>query len=563
MTNTKNIIGAVSKGAKKLVIKSKNTVNDIKSAVGKVQQSAQIVEELALLDIELLRIKNYDLPTERNQINNDQKYFILGNDPINIQEDKNLAKNKAITSLEIYYNEKITTLEFQKQQLKDEYSKLNDGFYGLKKEKDQVDRKLKNDEKDEKINNQKNKIKFRPSFTEVIDGISFILSIIFEFISINNSKIEHLVDTTNEIISKTQTKSDLEAAKLSRDTALIIISSNRRQLDTINNILQFLELLTTILSSLINVLSLLPPLVITGATIRLLTKLDKILNDSSSLLSVANLVVSKLIDDLNYQESRLLQLGDILDNNITGLTTYTNYYVRAYYTEDVTDKTYYGFNNFFRTPIQITTFLPITGVVIGNQIWQSSNCNHDYYSDGTPIQQFSGSSASWARLTIGAWCWPSGFTDGSRGKLYNWYAIAGIWNAASLTTPSLRKQFAPPGWQVPTRENYNILSSYLLGTGYAGFKMKQSGKTTWSYSSGGTYPVTNFSSNSSGFTAIPAGFRDYNTYGGATAYNYLWTSDDVGGNAHIESLTFSANTLVENRIAKSVGASVRLINIQF
>jgi len=321
MTNTKNIIGAVSKGAKKLVIKSKNTVNDIKSAVGKVQQSAQIVEELALLDIELLRIKNYDLPTERNQINNDQKYFILGNDPINIQEDKNLAKNKAITSLEIYYNEKITTLEFQKQQLKDEYSKLNDGFYGLKKEKDQVDRKLKNDEKDEKINNQKNKIKFRPSFTEVIDGISFILSIIFEFISINNSKIEHLVDTTNEIISKTQTKSDLEAAKLSRDTALIIISSNRRQLDTINNILQFLELLTTILSSLINVLSLLPPLVITGATIRLLTKLDKILNDSSSLLSVANLVVSKLIDDLNYQESRLLQLGDILDNNITGLTS--------------------------------------------------------------------------------------------------------------------------------------------------------------------------------------------------------------------------------------------------
>jgi predicted nuclease with TOPRIM domain len=328
MSNTKNIISTVSKGAKsvanrakKIVTGAKNTVNDIKSAVGNVQQSAQIVEELALLDVELLRIKKFNLPTQRNQINNDQKYFILGNDSIEVQDKKNTDKKEAINSLEKYYTERITTLEDQKTQLKEEYSKLNDGFYGLKKQKDQVDGQLKSDEKDEKINNQKNKTKFRPSFTEVIDGISFVLSTILEFISINNAKIEHLIDTTNEIISKAQTKSNLESAKLSRDTAIIIITSNKRQLNSINSILQFLELLTTILSSLINILSLLPPLVITGATIRLLTKLDKILNDSSSLLSVANLVVSKLIDDLNYQESRLLQLGDILDSNITGLTS--------------------------------------------------------------------------------------------------------------------------------------------------------------------------------------------------------------------------------------------------
>jgi hypothetical protein len=328
MTTTKNIISTVSKGAKsvanrakKIVTGAKNTVNDIKSAVGNVQQSAQIVEELVLLDVELLRIKKFDLPTQRNQINNDQKYYSLQTDSTDSIAKKNQAKEKAITDLEKFYSTKLENLETQKQQLKDEYSKLNDGFYGLKKQKDQVDGQLKGDEKDEKINNQKNKTKFRPSFTEVIDGISFVLSTILEFISINNAKIEHLVDTTNEIISKAQTKSDLEAAKLSRDTAIIIITSNKRQLDSINSILQFLELLTTILSSLINVLSLLPPLVITGATIRLLTKLDKILNDSSSLLSVANLVVSKLIDDLNYQESRLLQLGNILDNNITELTS--------------------------------------------------------------------------------------------------------------------------------------------------------------------------------------------------------------------------------------------------
>jgi hypothetical protein len=328
MTNLKNIINAVSKGsksvanrAKKIVTGAKNTVNDIKSAIGNIQQSAQIVEKLVLLDIEILQIKKYDLPTQRNQIGNDQKYYSLQTDSTDSITEKNQAKEKAISDLEKFYSIKLETLEDQKKQLKDEYNKLNDGFYGLKKEKDQTDGQLKSDEKDEKINNQKNKTKFRPSFTEVIDGISFVLSTILEFISINNAKIENLVDTTNEIISKAQTKTDLENAKLSRDTALIIISSNRRQLDSISNILQFLELLTTILSSLINILSLLPPFTITGATIRLLTKLEKLLNDTSSLFSVASLIVNKLIDDLNYQESRLLKLGDILDSNITELTS--------------------------------------------------------------------------------------------------------------------------------------------------------------------------------------------------------------------------------------------------
>ena len=306
MANTKNIISAVSKGAKSVVNKAKNTVNDIKSAAGNIQRSSQIIEELALLDVELLRIKQFDLPTQRNQINNNE----------NIKD-----KSDALTKLDSFYTEKITTLEEQKTQLKEEYSKLNDGFYGLKKQKDQIDRQLKGDEKDEKINNQKNKTKFKPSFTDVIEGISFVLSTILEFVSINNAKIEHLVDTTNEIILKAQTKSDLEAAKLSRDTAIIIINSNRRQLDSISSILQFLELLTTILSTLINVLSLLPPFTITGAIIRLLTKLEKLLNDTSSLFSVASLIINKLKDDLNYQESRLLRLGDILDNNITELTS--------------------------------------------------------------------------------------------------------------------------------------------------------------------------------------------------------------------------------------------------
>jgi hypothetical protein len=313
MGNNTNILGTISNGTKNIAQKAKktvrgasNTVNDIKSSIGKVEQSYNIVTELALLDVELLRIENFEFPTEKNKINNS----------LQLTDEE---KQEELEKLDRFYNTKLENLKIQKESLKSQYDKLNDNFFGLKKNKDVKDGLIKSDEKDEKLNNVKNKLKYKPTFTDIVSTISFILSTLLEFISINNSKIEELIDSTNEIISKAQTKEEIESARILRNRALDIINNNKQTLQNVEKITNLLELLTTILNPLINVLSLLPPLFITGATIRILTKLEKLLNDISSLLIVSNTIISKLIDNLNYQESRLLQVGDILDANISNL----------------------------------------------------------------------------------------------------------------------------------------------------------------------------------------------------------------------------------------------------
>jgi uncharacterized protein (TIGR02145 family) len=86
------------------------------------------------------------------------------------------------------------------------------------------------------------------------------------------------------------------------------------------------------------------------------------------------------------------------------------------------------------------------------------------------------------------------------GKLYNWYAVAGIYDTASLNNPSLRKQLAPQGCHVPSDAEWTTLTTFLGGESVAGGKMKSTGKSLWQS------PNT-AATNESGFTGLPGGYR--------------------------------------------------------
>jgi uncharacterized protein (TIGR02145 family) len=160
------------------------------------------------------------------------------------------------------------------------------------------------------------------------------------------------------------------------------------------------------------------------------------------------------------------------------------------------------------TDIDGNTYQSVTNC---GQTWTKQNLNVSKYSDGTPIPQVTNTS-QWAALTTGAWCYYNNDPANGPiyGKLYNWYALVGIYDAASAANPALRKKLAPTGWHVSSDTEWNALincfdPSAVGGNNIpnlAGGKMKLTGTLLWQSPNTGA-------TNESGFTGLPGGYRNY------------------------------------------------------
>ena len=178
------------------------------------------------------------------------------------------------------------------------------------------------------------------------------------------------------------------------------------------------------------------------------------------------------------------------------------------------------------TALQNAIVTPLPNITIGTQIWSSTNLDVTTYRDGTPIPQVTDPTA-WAALTTGAWCYyNNNSANGTTyGKLYNWYAVAGIHDAASLNNPSLRKQFAPQGWHIPSDAEWTILTDFLGGESVAGGKMKSTG--TIQAGTGLWESPNAAATNESGFTGLPAGYHYYNgTFFNIGSVGVWWSSSE-------------------------------------
>ena len=165
-------------------------------------------------------------------------------------------------------------------------------------------------------------------------------------------------------------------------------------------------------------------------------------------------------------------------------------------------------------------------VIICSQTCTKSNLNVSKYTDGTPIPQVS-DPTQWANLTTGAWCYYNNSTANGTtyGKLYNWYAVAGIYDSASLSNSALRRKIAPNGWHVPTKAEWTELTDCLGGQGVAGGKMKASG-TIQSASGLWQNPNTD-ATNESGFSGLPAGNCGLDgSFGFIGSYGYYWIASE-------------------------------------
>ena len=201
----------------------------------------------------------------------------------------------------------------------------------------------------------------------------------------------------------------------------------------------------------------------------------------------------------------------------------------------------------------------------GCLVWTVENAEMVTYRDGTEIPQVT-DNTEWTNLTTGAWCYYN--NDSTKPRLYNWYAVMGIHDAASLSDATLRKEFAPEGWHVPSDAEWTNLENHLIATGY-----NYDGTTTENRIAKAMASITGWNSstingapgndqslnNGSGFNAFPVGLREsvFGPEGDGTAF---WSSTENNTDiAWFRYLNVYNSNLYRTNSFKRYGFSVRFV----
>ena len=182
-------------------------------------------------------------------------------------------------------------------------------------------------------------------------------------------------------------------------------------------------------------------------------------------------------------------------------------------------------------------------VTIGAQVWLVENLKTTKYSDGTDIPFIEDTAAAWYELNASGYCWYSDDKSNKdiTGALYNWYAV----NTGKL---------APQGWHIPSDEEWKILTDYLGGENVAGGKMKETGTAHW-------FDPNTGATNSSGFTALSAGYRGKSGFIPLSIGSALfWSSTEFDkSDSWMRYLSFDKEVVGRNNGGKYHGFSVRCL----
>jgi uncharacterized protein (TIGR02145 family) len=198
---------------------------------------------------------------------------------------------------------------------------------------------------------------------------------------------------------------------------------------------------------------------------------------------------------------------------------------------------------------------------IGNQLWITENFRTTKYNDGTAIPLVTDSSI-WPKMTTPGYCYYNNTTNADSitmfGALYNWYTV----NTG---------KFAPAGWHVPNYDDWVTLQNYLIQHGFnfdgttTNNKIAKAlaAKSAWIiYSDPGVIGNDLTKNNSSGFSALPGGYRSNGDGSFSHIGNdcFFWSTletDTLG--AFSRSLDADDYRFVFNSYLKCYGLSVRLV----
>ncbi len=185
-------------------------------------------------------------------------------------------------------------------------------------------------------------------------------------------------------------------------------------------------------------------------------------------------------------------------------------------------------------------------VAIGKQLWLKENLRATHYRDGNEIHKITDNKA-WGATITGAYCNYNNDTSITKeyGYLYNYYAVKD------------GRGICPEGWHVPSEADWDALIEYIGDKSIVGGALKESDTIHWLDPNAGA-------DNSTGFTAVPGGYRsDAGIFGGINKSNYMWSSTDFSGvSTWGRVLSYANNAINRSNFSKSYGFTVRCVKYQ-
>ncbi len=183
-------------------------------------------------------------------------------------------------------------------------------------------------------------------------------------------------------------------------------------------------------------------------------------------------------------------------------------------------------------------------VTIDNRQWMVKNLDVVTYRNGDPIEMIA-DSLQWVNTGTGAYCSYNNDSSLTRtyGLLYNWHAV------------NDSRELAPKGWHIATNSEWQALINHLGGVDEAGGKLKEAGLAHWVAPNAGA-------DNSSGYTALPGGFRSETdgTFTGLGGYVAWWLNESSSStHAYSASLSTITGKAYTSENTRNFGAYIRCV----
>jgi uncharacterized protein (TIGR02145 family) len=189
-------------------------------------------------------------------------------------------------------------------------------------------------------------------------------------------------------------------------------------------------------------------------------------------------------------------------------------------------------------------------IEMGNHHWMAENLNTSKYRDSSNIAKVDDTN-EWIELTSGAYC--NYDNNNSNPKLYNWYAATSS------------KGLCPTGWHTPADFEWKRLEQHIgltqqqtdaigwRGSGFGNY-LKESGTDNW-------LSHTGTGLNTSGFTAVPGGIRNFagEFYYSTTSATWWSSTENLPPTAWCRGLFFDKTEIYRKDGRKLMGLSIRCI----